>query len=333
VGYSTFRVGLAGGLPQPVVLPTQYARFPSIRGNRMVYVQTTEMPTDIWRLPGRKSRLVGRPPEKLITSSAYEENPAYSPDGRKIAFVSDRSGVSNIWVCDADGSNPVQLTSFEVQAGTPRWSPDGRQIVFDALDGGDWNVYVVDTEGGVPRRLTPEPSADFRGTFSRDGRWIYFASDRTGSNQIWKMPSGGGPAVQVTRGGGTYAIVSADDRHLYYVNRDYYEDRRDGVSIRRVPVEGGEETEVLSAPIPYYADWALSQEGLYYAQAEPSAQGEEETYVVRFLDLASGRKSEIFRKTGPFFHIWFAVSPGEEWILYAEAPRGQSELMLVENFR
>ena len=55
--------------------------------------------------------------------------------------------------------------------------------------------------------------------------------------------------------------------------------------------------------------------------------------MVRFLDLASGRKSEIFRKTGPFRHVWFAVSPGEEWILYGEAPRGPSELMLVENFR
>jgi Tol biopolymer transport system component len=299
----------------------------------MVYVQITEMPTDIWRLPGRKSRFVGRPPEKLITSSANEWNPAYSPDGRKIAFFSDRSGVGNIWVCDADGSNPVQLTRFDSQTGSPRWSPDGRQIVFDSMDGGDWNLYLVDAEGGVPRRLTPEPSADFRGTFSRDGRWVYFSSDRGGSNQIWKLPSGGGPAVQVTRGGGTYAMVSGDDRYLYYVNRDSYEDRGTGVSIRRVPVEGGGETEVLSVPIPYYADWALSQEGIYYAQAEPSAQGDEETYVVRFLDLASGRKSEIFRKTGPFSHIWFAVSPGEEWILYGEAPRGPSELMLVENFR
>lgn len=128
-------------------------------------------------------------------------------------------------------------------------------------------------------------------------------------------------------------MVSGDDRHLYYVNRDSYEYRDTGVSIRRVPVKGGEETEVLSAAIPYYADWALSREGLYYAEADPSAQGEEETYVVRYLDLASGRKSEIFRKTGPFSHVWFAVSPGEEWILYGEAPSGSSELMLVENFR
>ena len=55
--------------------------------------------------------------------------------------------------------------------------------------------------------------------------------------------------------------------------------------------------------------------------------------MVQFLDFASGRTTELFRKDGPFLHMELAVSPGEEWILYAESPVGQSELMLMENFR
>jgi Tol biopolymer transport system component/tRNA A-37 threonylcarbamoyl transferase component Bud32 len=334
---STLRVGLDVGEPQPVVGAAQNAGFVSIRGDRMVYQQLTASPADIWRVPGRQSSLAGQAPEKLIASSVDDMNPAYSPDGQRIAFASSRSGTSNIWVCDADGSNPVQLTSFDSFAGTPCWSPDGRRLAFDCDEGGDFNVYVIDADGGVPRRLTPEPSADFRGTWSRDGRFIYFASDRGGSTQIWKLPSEGGEAVQVTRGGGIYAEVSGDDRYVYYANRDF------GASIWRVPVEGGEETEVVPGPIDYAFDWASSPDGIYYAQTtglgvesfswSTDLSGQDLEYSIRFLDFASGQTTELFRNEGLVLRSWLAVSPGEEWILYSESPIGQSELMLMENFR
>ena len=129
----------------------------------------------------------------------------------------------------------------------------------------------------------------------------------------------------MTRGGGIYAEVSGDDRHLYFANRDF------GASIRRVPVEGGEETDLVPGPIGYAFNWALSPDGIYYAQVRPREQGED--YSIQFLDCASGRTTELFRKEGSFFHRWLAVSPGEERILYGEQPVGQSELMLMENFR
>ena len=74
-------------------------------------------PRAIWRVAGRGASLRSREPEKLIASSQGEANPAYSPDGRRIAFESGRSGVNNIWLCDSDGRNPVQLTSFERATG------------------------------------------------------------------------------------------------------------------------------------------------------------------------------------------------------------------------
>jgi len=321
----TFRVGLDGGEPRPVVGATQNAGFVSIRGDRMVYEQRTTLPSDIWRVPGRRSPLVGRPPESLIASSALDGSPTWSPDGSRIAFQSYRSGTGNIWVCDADGSNPVQLTSFDSHTGTPRWSPDGRRIVFDSVEAGDWNVYVIDADGGVPHRLTPEPSADFRGFWSRDGQWIYFASDRGGSTDIWRMPEGGGEAVQVTRGGGITAEVSWDDRYLYYATRDRDPD------IRRVPVEGGEDVEVVAGRIGSASDWAVAPDCLYFAEEGPSPRGEE--YSIQYLELESGRTTEVFREEGPSFHRGLAVSPDEEWILYVAYPPGRSELMLVENFR
>jgi Tol biopolymer transport system component len=316
------RVSLAGGEPQPVL--GLGAGYPSVRGNLMVYQQVTFPPAAIWRIPGRRASTGNREPQKLIASSQDDVNPAYSPDGRRIAFESSRSGEGNIWVCDSDGSNPVQLSNFDSHTGTPRWSPDGRKLVFDSIEEGDWNLYIVDADGGVPQRLTPESSEENLGTWSRDGRWIYFRSNRGGSKQIWKIPSAGGPAVQVTRGGGEYAEESWDGRHLYYA------DSAAPTGLWRVPVEGGEEIEVMRGPVLGW-EGALSRSGLYYSTIRPRSRATE--YTIQFLDFGSGRTTELFRQVGFSVYGWLAVSPDEEWVLYSEWPEGQSELMLVENFR
>ena len=319
----SFRARLTGGEPQPLSGLGQNAVISSIRGTRMVYAQFTVPPGEIWRAPGRAASLPRHAPARLIASSASENNPAYSPDGRRIAFQSERSGVENIWACDSDGSNPVQLTSFESHSGTPRWSPDGRQLVFDSLEAGDWNVYVIDAQGGIPRRLTREPSADSRGTWSHDGRWVYFASDRSGRTEIWKVGSEGGEAVQVTRDGGVYALESSDGESLYY-------SKAEDAGIWRVPISGGEEAELVPGPIAW-PNWALSRSGLYFLAAVPANPAGE--YSIRYLDFKTSRVTDLYRDKGALDRFWLAVSPDEKWILYGKRPPVTSELMLVENFR
>ncbi len=313
-----FRVSLAGGDPQPVPGPGEHAGSASVRANRMVYAQTTASPWSIWRVPGQASRR-GGVPERLIASSQWDIAPAWSPDGRRIAFESARSGAQNVWVCDADGSHPVQLTSFPSYTGTPRWSPDGQRIVFDSVEAGDWNLYVIDADGGTPRRLTPEPSDEYRGVWSRDGRWIYFGSNRGQRLRIWRIPAEGGQAIQVTQRSAVHAEMSWDGRHLYFVSPEN--------GIWRMLLAGGEETEVLRGQISYHSDWTLSRSGIYYA----TQRGRE--FTIRVVGVETGEVRELFRKEGPFSHHWVAVSPDEQWILYGEQPFLQSELMLVENFR
>jgi Tol biopolymer transport system component len=318
------RVSLAGGVPEPVSGVGHNAHSPSIHANRMVYVQTTDSPQDVWRLPGRRTPPSERTPERLIASSRHDGQAAYSPDGRRIAFVSDRTGVNTIWVSESDGTNPVQVTSFEALTGSPRWSPDGRRLVFDSVEKGDWNVYVIDAEGGRPRQLTEEPSDDNVPSWSRDGRWIYFDSDRGSTRQIWRMPAEGGAAVQLTQGGGCWAQESRDGRFVYYSKA-----LGEG-AIWRVPVDGGEETEVLAGPVTQ-GDWALERSGIYFSSSRTRLG--REAWVLQFLDLESGRITELFRRDGLSFHWGLAVSPDEEWILYGEQAKPTSELMLMENFR
>ncbi len=320
-----FRVRLSGGEPEPIAGVGQKAGHSSIRGNRMVHEQWVTYGLAIWRVPGRAASPPPQAPAKLIASSASDNTPDYSPDGRRIAFSSDRGGRENIWVCDSDGANPVQLTTFESSSGTPRWSPDGRRLVFDSLEAGDWNVYVIDAEGGKPRRLTQEPSSDNRGTWSRDGRFVYLDSDRSGRRQIWKIPSAGGEAVQVTHDGGVYALESADGKSIYYSKAE------SGAGIWRVPVSGGEETEVVPGPIGW-GDWALSGSGIYF-MTTLSAGASSRDHVIRHLAFGTGRKTDVYRDKGQSFRMWLAVSPDEKSILYGENPPWTSELTLVENFR
>jgi len=75
-------------------------------------------------------------------------------------------------------------------------SPDGKQISFDSNTGGDWQIYVMDADGGKPKPLTNDKLNSFVTSWSRDGRWVYFGRGSTGNEQIWKITSQGGTAVQ-----------------------------------------------------------------------------------------------------------------------------------------
>jgi len=148
----------------------------------------------------------GKPPRGFASSTRFEALPQYSPDGRRVAFFSDRSGQMEIWVCAADGSHPVQLTNFQDWSGTPRWSPDGTSLAFDRHIKGVWHVLVMASDGGASRRLTSSESDEVVPSWSRDGKWIYYASNRTGRYEIWKAPAKGGQGTQVTRNGGWTAF-------------------------------------------------------------------------------------------------------------------------------
>jgi Tol biopolymer transport system component len=241
-------------------------------------------------------------------------------------FASERSGIPEIWVSDADGANQVQLTSFEAGgSGSPRWSPDSRQIAFDRFTESGFAIYVMGAEGGPPRRLTTEASNDSAPRWSSDGRWIYFASDRAGSFQVWKIPAGGGQAVQVTKQGGFAAIESRDGRFVYYAKG------RDEVpGIWKVPSEGGDETPVLDLPeAGYWGYWALADDGIYYVNtaAKPRPRVEFFSFATRKVKRIAEVEKELQQH-----NAGFAVSPDGRWFLYTPVDHKSSDIMLVENF-
>jgi Tol biopolymer transport system component/serine/threonine protein kinase len=293
-------------------------------GHRLVY-ERDFFDQNIWRTAGPNTTDRGGVPERWIASTQQEGEPQFSPDGSRIVFSSNRSGSYEILVCDRDGRNPVQLTSFGgPQAGSPRWSPDSRWIAFDCGKEGNLDIYVISAEGGQPRRLTTEPSDDARPSWSKDGRWIYFGSNRNGSWRIWKAPAEGGRAVQVTRSqDGMEAFESADGKFLYYA-------RLARPGIWRVQAEGGEEIEVLDQA--QTGLWAVTSQGIcFFDMRSPSGA------AMKAYDFATRRQRVIHQfpkqTTIGTFDTSITVSPDGQWILYTQLDQAGSDLMLVEDFR
>jgi len=138
------------------------------------------------------------------------------------------------------------------------------------------------------------------------------------------MPSEGGKAVQITKGGGFYAVESFDGKVLYYVKPGQY--THDNGPIWKVPCEGGEETPVLDREIAW-ADWALRPEGIYFATQT------DKKYSIEFLSFQTGKITPFYQEETPNGRVFLTISPDGEWLLYTEAPSQESDLMLVENFR
>jgi serine/threonine protein kinase len=311
----------------PVVSRPQPDRPP-----RLVYVRSFS-DVNIWRVetsaPGAPA---SSPPAVFISSTRGEWFPQFSPDGRRIAFTSDRSGEGGVWLADADGSNVVQLAPMGAFAtGGTRWSPDGQQIVFHSNREGQGECYVIPAAGGKPRNLTSNPASDAFPSFSRDGKWIYFTSNRTGEFQIWKIPASGGDAVPVTNSPGYAALESPDGAYLYYV------ETMDRPSpLWRVPVSGGDPVKVLEGVVLgnfvvreggiYYIDRPSGQGGVYYLD-KPSGETR-----LQYFDLATRRSATMARNLGNV-DVFLTVSPDGRTILYCRDDRSVDDLMLVENFR
>ncbi|MGH7568587.1 MAG: Ig-like domain-containing protein [Gemmatimonadales bacterium] len=136
---------------------------------------------------------------KVTEDTASALDPAFSPDGSRIAFVSSRDGTPDLYFMDADGRNPVRVTSDAALDGRPAFTPDGQALVFHTQRTKNQQVFVVDIDGSNARQLTQEPAANFQPTVSPDGGTIAFVSTRENNNEIWLMARDGSSQRAFTR--------------------------------------------------------------------------------------------------------------------------------------
>jgi len=304
------------------------------QGNRLAYVEESGR-INLWRTDISASD----PPTagatvRMMSSASYDVSPAYSPNGQKIAFASEKTGNPEIWEAAPDGSKPVQLTHTGGASGTPRWSPDGSAIVFDGPLNGNPEIMVVTEEGRKIRRITNNPAEDEVPSWSNDGRWIYFASNRNGAFQIFKIRSDQEESpsnlpIQVTTRGGFNAMESPDGKYLYYARG-----RTEAGGLWRRQLEGapgGIEEQVLGS-LQCWGWWTLSSNAIFFLESEHANPMK---VHLRRLDLRSKHITDLraleFLADRRFAPL--TVSPDGLHVVYQQTESFGNRIMLIENFR
>jgi Tol biopolymer transport system component/DNA-binding winged helix-turn-helix (wHTH) protein len=292
----------------------------SRRGYRLAYERVIKS-LSIWQLDLSGSG--EKHPHILVSSTSDTDQgpgPQFSPDGKKLAYMSDRAGTMEIWISNRDGSSPYQLTAVGV-AGTPRWSPDSQWIAFDAHTPDGPRVLSINVSGGAPTVLTPEKFESQVPSWSRDGKWVYFGSPRSGTEEVWKVPATGGIPIQVTHHGGHAALESPDGKTLYYSK-----DPRPQPEIWQVPVAGGEETPVPLVRPGTWASWQVVDRGIIFVGPSLGHQA-----VLSFYDFAHRRTTSLaVLDKVPF---WLGATFDGQVVAFDQPGQEQAQAMLIENFR
>lgn len=163
----------------------------------------------------------GYAPQSIVSSDEPIMSPSWSPDGRRLAYVSFENAQPSIWVQEVFTGKREKVTSFKGINGAPSWSPDGRYLAMTLSKDGNPDIFVMDIARRSLRAITRHSAIDTEPSWSPDGKTIVFTSDRGGKPQIYQVPVGGGKASRVTFEGdyNARASYSPDGRLLTTVTR------------------------------------------------------------------------------------------------------------------
>jgi Tol biopolymer transport system component len=314
-GYQLWTVPARGGAP--VHLPADSTVEDvaiSPVGDFMAFVSVAEN-WNIWRTGITPSGLSVL--QRFISSSGRNHTPRYSPDGRRIAFVSDRSGSWQVWMCDADGQNLKQLTHFNSPwVGGLNWSPDSRELVLDSRPHGHSGIFVLTLASGVVKTIEDDSSEQRVPAWSHDGKSIYFNSDRAGQLAIWKLKLGDKLPVRVSPFRTFLPQESADGQSLFF-------NMEDGQIWSAHP--DGSQAAPLSPDVHCSPDinWTSQGNDLFYTR-------ETENAGVEFWRLSHGVRQRIGTAAGRVVPATpsLSVSPDGRWLLFAEQDSAASDINL-----
>ncbi|HXV78072.1 MAG TPA: protein kinase [Candidatus Polarisedimenticolaceae bacterium] len=280
-------------------------------GDRLVFTVLSQN-ADLWRLPvDPGTGAVTGEAEPIVVSTREDSRGAWSPDGRRLAFNSDRDGTMNVWIHSlADGATE-RLTSGPGGDYQPRWSHDGRSIAFFSARSANAEIWLVDVETRVIRQLTDHPALDTNPFFSPDDRSIAFQSDRDGRKEVWLVAvDGGEPRRLSTVGAADHFMRWSDDGRLVY----FRSSARPENGICRVPVSGGE-ADCLGVPLGWHMSFSPDRTRVM------DVVGHKGLWV---YPIDGGSGVEVHRSAEPDVRVDYPEwSPDGRWVVYDRVvPRG-----------
>ena len=273
-----WRVPANGGEPETILMGrgeiTNLTISPD--GKTVAFVELAPRDLDIWETTTGSEQK----PQKFIASTFTEAYPVFAPDDSSVVFTSRRSGKNELWIVDRAGKNLRQLTKTDVNVRKAAFSPDGKHLAFEAIGNTAGEIFTVEIETGTTRRIVAaDNSFNSSPAWSGDGRFVYFTSNRTGTEEIWKIAADGNDGnkpVQVTTRGG-YLAVPAPDGSLFF-NKS-----KDKIDFWRISANDSGENE---RPVPEIAalggdaKWTANHLGIYFFLKQS-----EDFYDAKFYDF------------------------------------------------
>jgi Tol biopolymer transport system component len=291
------------------------------RNGRMSAVASVaQVNPELWVLPiDPETHIAIGPPRVRVSSKSAERHPAFSPDGKWLAFVSGRSGQMSLWLSYANGENPQPLSNLPAYVtGYPTWSPDSKQIAFHTSGvNEDRVIYSIDVDGGAPRRLF---NGCCPGGWSADGRALY-VSEIGAIHTVVRARVHDGRREPLFPGLG--AVESVDGKRLLYAKSDEF-----GIFSRTLDAN-----LVTNKEEPLVRDYIAKSNhivptvgGFFYLGATPSGRPR----AFRFFDFAASAAHDV-ATAPPSAALGLAVSPdGRELVYSADAVGDDADLQLIE---
>ena len=276
---------------------------------------------EIWSIPleakGLKARGSAQP---ILQSSASQWQPRFSPDGRLLAFASARSGSSEVWLAEADGRNPRQLTHMGFYiAGYIRWSPDGQFLTFHGRLPSEPQLYIVSVANGALRQVTHRLPGFMGPSWSMDGQSLYGDSLENGKNQTYRVTIAGDSPRLLFEGG---AAIEVPRRNLLI----YEKEDQPGIYCRSLVGDLTKSPErLLTADYqPALGGFYAFEDGFYYVGVAPTGIPR----AFRFYNFDAGASVDVLPSPANL-DLGLTVSPDRTRLDYCTKSQGSEDLVQI----